>query len=649
MAALDPVAYLRATPPFNGLPQPLFDLAAGALESATTRPARAGARRRATAQAPLRHPQGRGPARARRADAPGARGGRDLRLHLADHRQGHARRASWTRTCSPTGSPATSSSGCSPTPGSPATSPWGSRSGSRAAWSTRRWPPSRPTCMAGGASCCAGPPSGSRPTPPWARRPGSCAASRSRRCWSAASRPASSPTATSATGCWPSGLGPETPVTRSSPGRCDRGGQHAHLRGLDRAARRRRPPPPGHPRRREIARRPHLHRPARATPRGRWRCCAAWSGWPIARACPATPRKVTEMVAALLAGGLEPGGHRRLRGPAQRRAAAAPAPLGRGRPGRAARSLRLAGDRVGGAAGADPPHRPGQRAGLRRRGGLVAASTSRRSPTGSTPTSPRPASPAARAATWPGTTAAPSPSGAIASPAGWADPSAEGVLEAAIFFDFRRVAGSLDLTPLQDVLDGIPRRDAFLRSLVRQALDFRPPPLLVLRLRSGTDLDLKRQGIAPVVFLARCYGLAVGSQARSTLERLRAATRAGLMGPEASAAVIDSYRYLLGLRLRMQLEGHLGGQGPHQRDLALEGLRHRAQPAQGLAAGHRLVAGQGRLPLPGGLGRRGDNACSSRRHRGTCPSTGRSTSRRAGSTPARTRSSRWGWCPSGPG
>ncbi len=139
--------------------------------------------------------------------------------------------------------------------------------------------------------------------------------------------------------------------------------------------------------------------------------------------------------------------------------------------------------------------------------------------------------------------------------AGWVgDPSAEGVLEAAIFFDFRRVAGTLDLAPLQEVLDGIPRRESFLRSLIRQALDFRPPPLLVLRLRGGTELDLKRQGIAPVVFLARCYGLAVGSTARNTLERLRAATRAGLMGADASATVIDSYRYLLGLRLRMQLK-----------------------------------------------------------------------------------------------
>ncbi|HQR29125.1 MAG TPA: DUF294 nucleotidyltransferase-like domain-containing protein [Anaeromyxobacteraceae bacterium] len=135
------------------------------------------------------------------------------------------------------------------------------------------------------------------------------------------------------------------------------------------------------------------------------------------------------------------------------------------------------------------------------------------------------------------------------------DPTAQRVLEAAIFFDFRKVAGGLDLDPLQDVLDTVQRREGFLRSLVRQALDFRPPSTLVLRLRGGaTELDLKRQGIAPVVFLARCYGLAVGSHARNTLERLHAATRAGLMGADASATVIEAYRFLLGLRLRMQLQ-----------------------------------------------------------------------------------------------
>jgi CBS domain-containing protein len=143
------------------------------------------------------------------------------------------------------------------------------------------------------------------------------------------------------------------------------------------------------------------------------------------------------------------------------------------------------------------------------------------------------------------------------------DPTARSVLDAAIFFDFRRVAGTLSLEPLQEVLDGIPQREAFLRSLVSQALEFRPPPLLVLRLRGGgSELDLKRQGIAPVVFMARCYGLAVGSHARNTLERLSAATRAGLMGADSSGTVMEAYRFLLGLRLRSQLKMISEGKAP---------------------------------------------------------------------------------------
>ena len=47
---------------------------------------------------------------------------------------------------------------------------------------------------------------GGRP-PRWATRPGSWSPSGSRRCWSAASRPASSPTVTSGCACWPRGSG----------------------------------------------------------------------------------------------------------------------------------------------------------------------------------------------------------------------------------------------------------------------------------------------------------------------------------------------------------------------------------------------------------------------------------------------------------
>ncbi len=76
------------------------------------------------------------------------------------------------------------------------------------------------------------------------------------------------------------------------------------------------------------------------------------------------------------------GDDRRPGGPPERRLAPPDPPLGRGRPGSGARALGLARARVGGAQGADAPHRPGQRAGLRRRRAPARAPGSRPSPGG---------------------------------------------------------------------------------------------------------------------------------------------------------------------------------------------------------------------------------------------------------------------------
>ncbi len=138
---------------------------------------------------------------------------------------------------------------------------------------------------------------------------------------------------------------------------------------------------------------------------------------------------------------------------------------------------------------------------------------------------------------------------------GWLDePRPQSLLDASTFFDFRRVAGELTLEPLEEVLALAARKPVFLRFLARAAMEFRPPPSLLLRLRGDSwMLDLKRQGLAPIVFLARCYGLEIGGLARNTLERLDAATRAGRMEEDTRALITESYRFLLGLRLRLQL------------------------------------------------------------------------------------------------
>jgi CBS domain-containing protein len=144
---------------------------------------------------------------------------------------------------------------------------------------------------------------------------------------------------------------------------------------------------------------------------------------------------------------------------------------------------------------------------------------------------------------------------------GWIEtPKAGSLLQAAIFFDFRRVYGELDLAPLEEVVQRAGRTRVFLACLAKSALGFSPPASLVLRLKGGSsEVDLKKNGIWPIVYLARCYGLEVGSAARNTLERLEDAVRGGLMSDDVRTLVAGAYRFLLGLRLRLQL--HLVAEG----------------------------------------------------------------------------------------
>jgi CBS domain-containing protein len=139
--------------------------------------------------------------------------------------------------------------------------------------------------------------------------------------------------------------------------------------------------------------------------------------------------------------------------------------------------------------------------------------------------------------------------------AGWFEArKPQELLEASTFFDFRKVGGTLDIEPLEAALSSTAQHPIFLRYLARAALDLRPPGSLVLRLRESTELDLKMQGLAPIVLLARCYGLEIGSPERNTHARLEAAVKAGLMSQEVFNVVGEAYKFLLGLRLRVQLK-----------------------------------------------------------------------------------------------
>ena len=133
-------------------------------------------------------------------------------------------------------------------------------------------------------------------------------------------------------------------------------------------------------------------------------------------------------------------------------------------------------------------------------------------------------------------------------------------LRAGILLDLRHVGGTLDIAALDAALSRAPRRRLFVRTLAKQALALEPPMDLLLRLRRGSSrVDVKRQGTLPIVLLARCFALDAGSRARGTLERLDDAMRAGLLSERTHAAVTEAFRFLLGLRLGVQLRAIAAG------------------------------------------------------------------------------------------
>ena len=134
-------------------------------------------------------------------------------------------------------------------------------------------------------------------------------------------------------------------------------------------------------------------------------------------------------------------------------------------------------------------------------------------------------------------------------------PKPQALLDAAIFFDFRSVAGPLALDALEEIVGAAKSERLFLFHLARGALDFYPPLGFFNRLRSDNGkIDLKKGAIAPIVGLARVAALAAGSRERSTLERLEVAKASGLvLSADDAAALAELFPYLFQLRLRAQL------------------------------------------------------------------------------------------------
>ncbi|MCB9079841.1 MAG: cyclic nucleotide-binding/CBS domain-containing protein [Anaerolineaceae bacterium] len=158
---------------------------------------------------------------------------------------------------------------------------------------------------------------------------------------------------------------------------------------------------------------------------------------------------------------------------------------------------------------------------------------------------------------------------------GWVQaPEPQAILEAAIFFDFRVVYGTLSLDPIEEIIVESGKYDLFLAQLARAALRFRPPLGFFGRIRQKDGLvDLKEGGIAPIVGLARVYALEAGSQSRSTIDRLADAAHAGSLSQEGAENLAETFRFLQWLRLRGQLD-ELNSKREPDNKIHLEQLSH---------------------------------------------------------------------------
>ena len=134
-------------------------------------------------------------------------------------------------------------------------------------------------------------------------------------------------------------------------------------------------------------------------------------------------------------------------------------------------------------------------------------------------------------------------------------PEPQALLDAAIFFYFRPVAGSLSLAPLENILAATETEKLFIACAAQEALRWTPPLGFFNRVRSDHGMvDLKKSGIGPIVNLARVGALAAGSRERSTLERLAVVGKSGaLLSQNDASELAEIFQFLLHLRLRQQL------------------------------------------------------------------------------------------------
>jgi len=139
-------------------------------------------------------------------------------------------------------------------------------------------------------------------------------------------------------------------------------------------------------------------------------------------------------------------------------------------------------------------------------------------------------------------------------------PEPKALMHCSIFFDLETVHGDPSLleTVRQKMLRKTQKSTLFIAHLTRNALNLRPPLgffrdfVLIQNGKHKATLDLKHNGIAPIVDLARIYALSEGISAVNTVERLQQAAGTKSLTRSSAANLIDAFEFLCMLRMEHQ-------------------------------------------------------------------------------------------------
>ncbi len=146
------------------------------------------------------------------------------------------------------------------------------------------------------------------------------------------------------------------------------------------------------------------------------------------------------------------------------------------------------------------------------------------------------------------------------------------LLQASIYFDFRVLSGDAGLAEdlRREVTEAARRAPRFIKQLTLNALTHSVPLNWTgsIAVDDAGLIDLKLQGAAIFVDVARIYSLSHGITVTNTRERLEAIGELLGLAPPEYEAWVSGFEFLQTLRLRIQLEGTASPQQPNHIEVA---------------------------------------------------------------------------------